>query len=115
MGWGRMLLLGNVGQQMDLDDLQQEVADLRDRLKAGRVRAADVGREVDRLAAEHDELRLYVAAILRLLVAKGVVSRDELADLVRSVDAEDGQPDNAYRGDIAPPGDAEPAPDRPPA
>ena len=108
MGWGRMLLLGDIGQQMDLGDLEQEVADLRNRLKAGRARHAEVDRELERLAADHDELKLYVAAILRALVSRGVVSRDELGDLVRSVDAEDGDPDNAYRGDIAPLGTAEP-------
>ena len=107
MGWGRMLLLGDIGQQMDLGDLEREVADLRDRLKAGRARHAAADRELERLAADHDELKLYVAAILRALVSKGVVSRAELGDLVRSVDAEDGHPDNAYRGDLAPPGAAE--------
>ena len=105
MGWGRMLLLGNVGQQMDLDDLEREIADLKDRLKAGRARHAEADRELERLAAEHDELKLYVAAILRALVAKGVVSQRELGDLVRSVDVEDGRPDGAYRGGLAPPGE----------
>ena len=108
MGWGRMLLLGDIGQQMDLGDLEQEIADLRDRLREGRARHAEADRELERLAADHDELKLYVAAILRALVSKGVVTRDELGDLVRSVDAEDGRPDNAYRGDLAPPGAAEP-------
>ncbi len=28
MGWGRMLLLGNWGQQMDIEDQQREIDDL---------------------------------------------------------------------------------------
>jgi hypothetical protein len=100
-----MLLLGNIGQQMDLDDVQEEIADLRSRLRTSRINAEAVDRETDRLAAENDELRLYVAAILRVLVAKQVVSRDELVDLVRTVDAEDGAVDNAHSGPLLTPDD----------
>ena len=102
MGWGRMFLLGNIGQQMDLDDMEQEIARLKDRLKADRDHHADADRELEQLAAEHDELKLYVATILRVLVSKGLVSKDELGELIRSIDAEDGRSDNAYRDDIAP-------------
>jgi hypothetical protein len=107
MGWGRMFLLGNIGQQMDLDDLEQEIASLKHRLKAGRERHDQSDRELDRVAAENDELKLYVATILRVLVSKGIVSQRELGELIRSIDAEDGHSDNAYRGSIVPPGDAE--------
>ena len=103
MGWGRMLLLGNIGQQMDLDDVQGEIAELRSRLRTSRTRAEAADREVDRLATENDELRLYVAAILRILVTKGVVSQAELEVLVRAVDAEDGATDNRHRGELGPP------------
>src|SRR5262245_9614766 len=104
MGWGRMFLLGDIGQQMDLGDLEQEIARLKDRLKASRARDEESDREIERLAAENDELRLYVAAILRVLVSKGVVSGNELGELIRSIDAEDGASDKAYRGRIDPPG-----------
>jgi cell division septum initiation protein DivIVA len=40
MGWGRMLLLGNWGQQMDIEDQRQEIEELRQQLEAG-TRAGD--------------------------------------------------------------------------
>jgi len=100
-----MFLLGNIGQQMDLDDLEQEIDSLKHRIKASRERHDESDRELERVVAENDELKLYVATILRVLVSKGVVSQRELGELIRSIDAEDGHSDNAYRGSLAPAGD----------
>jgi len=55
---------------------------------------------VKALERENDELRLYVAAIVRLLVAKGVVTSEEMASLVQAIDAEDGSADGKYKGPI---------------
>ena len=32
MGWGRMLLLGNLGQQLDIEEQRREIQDLRSRV-----------------------------------------------------------------------------------
>lgn len=53
------------------------------------------------LQAENDELRLYLAAIVRLLTSKGIVSREELQRVVDVIDAEDGKQDGRYRGSVA--------------
>ena len=34
MSWVRMLLLGNIGQQLDIDDIEYDVARLRERLSS---------------------------------------------------------------------------------
>src|SRR5262245_51103462 len=88
--------------EMDLDDLEQEIATLKSRLKESRTHHAEANRELEQLAAEHDELKLYVATILRVLGSKGLVSKDELRQLIQSIDAEDGRSDNAFRNDIVP-------------
>lgn len=70
MGRGRYLLLGDFGQQLDLSDLQVEFERLRQKVEARSAAPSD-----DRLRAlqrENDELKLYLAAVIRLLVAKGV-------------------------------------------
>ena len=34
MGWGRMLLLGNLGQQLDIEDQRREIQQLRSRVRS---------------------------------------------------------------------------------
>lgn len=104
MGWGRMLLLGNFGQQMDIQDTQRALHELS--IEAERAaRAGDqAARSVGELARENAELKLYLAAITRLLVAKGVVTPRELADIVDAIDRADGRVDGGYSGKITPPG-----------
>lgn len=98
MGWGRYLLLGDLGQQLDLADQRNEIQNLRDELR--RSRAGSPTGDPARLQAENDELRLYLAAIVRLLTSKGVVSTEELRKVVDIIDAEDGRRDGKYTGNV---------------
>jgi hypothetical protein len=52
------------------------------------------------LRAENDELRLYLTALMRLLAAKRVVTREELEQIVAAIDAEDGESDGGRRGSV---------------
>jgi hypothetical protein len=49
---------------------------------------------------ENGELKLHLAALTRLLVAKGVLTRQELAELADSIDRADGQADGRYTGPL---------------
>ena len=103
MGWGRMLLLGDWGQQMDLEDQRSEIESLRCQIRnnsSGRD-VADINQRLAILERENDELRLYLAALIRYLGNRGVVLKDEFASLVEVVDAEDGAADGGYKGEIA--------------
>ncbi len=100
MGWGRFLLLGNLGQQLDIQDQNQEIQNLRRELVMSRASAGGGKEDFERLQAENDELRLYLAAVVQLLVSKGVISRDELRRVVDAVDAEDGEKDGRYNGPL---------------
>ena len=57
-------------------------------------------RRVAQLEKENDEIRLYLAALIRYLTAKGVVNSVDLREIVQAVDAEDGQVDGNYQGKI---------------
>jgi hypothetical protein len=46
--------------------------------------------------------KLYVATLFRILEMKGIIAREELAQLVDQIDEEDGQRDNSYSGDALP-------------
>jgi hypothetical protein len=86
MGWGRMLLLGNVGQQMDIDELtdylNKAVAEMDQNQTLDRQQSA----EIARLKAENKELKLYVLGLIRLLSAKKVLSEAEVNQLVIAID-----------------------------
>lgn len=101
MGWGRMLLLGNLGQQMDIEEQKQEIEELRTQLESG-ARAGDATLEsrVAQLEKENNELRLYLAAVIRYLGHNGVLDQDEFRELVEAIDTEDGSADGGYSGNI---------------
>ncbi len=103
MGWGRMLLLGNYGQQMDIEDQRQQIEELQSQISGFRQRgASELAARVQQLEAEVDELRLYMAALIRHLAAKGSVDKAEFSRLVDLIDRQDGAADGAYRGPIGP-------------
>ena len=87
MGWGRMLLLGNIGQQLDI----QEAAGDIESLKAALQTKAALDRTQDERLAQLQkrvlDLELCVASLLRLLAQNQTLSGDELSRLARLVDA----------------------------
>jgi hypothetical protein len=99
MGWGRFLLFGDLGQQLDLSDQRREMRDLRAELRRTQRSQADATTLAE-LRAENDELRLYLTALMRLLATKGVVTREELEQIVAAIDAEDGESDGGRRGPL---------------
>jgi hypothetical protein len=102
MGWGRMLLLGNLGQQLDIHDTERALAEIQDQLRATGQFDREVSRRLDHLATENAELKLYLAAVVRLLVAKNVVTATELEQIVDTIDRSDGQADRRLAGRIPP-------------
>jgi len=102
MGWGRMLLLGNLGQQLDIQETQSAVRELEARLQRTGGLDPESGRLLQQLSREHHEMRLYYAALVRLLLAKGIIGHDELASLVYQIDGADGQTDGKLDGPLNP-------------
>ncbi len=58
----------------------------------------DTATAVGLLAQENDRLKLYCAALGRLLLKKGIVTLEELSAMLDSVDTEDGVADGRLRG-----------------
>lgn len=86
MGWGRMLLLGDLGQQLDI---QEARADLE---RLNRQRSTQVGKDreqdeqIDALAGENLDLKLCLIALVHLLVNKGVLKQGEVQAIVSAID-----------------------------
>jgi len=97
-----MLLLGDWGQQMDLEEHAEEIASLRNQTYAQRRGERTRDQRIARLEQENAELKLYLASLVRLLVSKGAFSGEEFGRFVRVVDESDGTADGKFTGNTAP-------------
>jgi hypothetical protein len=87
MGWARLLLLGNVGQQMDLDVHDVELGRLKEQAVARRRAFERIDHQVDAVRQENEQLRLALARVVRLLVTKNVLNDDDVAQIVGLVES----------------------------
>jgi hypothetical protein len=100
MGWGRTLLLGDIGNRLDIEDTERDITRLRGELSRSKTVDLTQDQMIESLSQENAELKLYLAATVRLLVSKNIISEDELDVMVHSVDREDGSADGKFDGDI---------------
>lgn len=100
MGWGRTFLLGDIGNRMDIADCEQDIRVLKESLMDIHTEGQNIDSELLAVRREADHLKLYLAAITRLLISKGILDRDEIKKMVDIVDAEDGAMDGKARGDV---------------
>jgi hypothetical protein len=91
-----MLLLGNLGQQLDIGDIQEEIARLRAEVESRGT--ADPGERMRALEDQVAELRLYVSVLLRIVTSKGLVTQDQLRRLAEALDSADGTQDGRFTG-----------------
>ncbi len=101
MGWGRTLFLGDIGNRLDIGDCENEIARLRRNLGSQSTIDRSQDQQMQALRADNDELKLYLAALIRLLTSKNVFSTGEITRLVEAIDAEDGSIDGRAAGPIA--------------
>jgi chromosome segregation ATPase len=100
MGWGRTFLLGDVGNRMDISDCEQDIRVLKESLMEIHQEEQEQDTELMILKRENDELKLYIASIIRLLTNKGMLTAEEIEKMVDIIDAEDGAMDGKVRGDV---------------
>jgi hypothetical protein len=89
MGWGRTLLLGDIGNRLDIADTERDIESLRKRVRSKSRTDQDQDARLKVLEHENDQLKVYLASLLRVLVSKGTLSRGELEAFVDIIDADD--------------------------
>lgn len=90
MGWMRTLLLGDIGNRLDIADTEREISAVR---AAHAKSVSNLQRSKGQIEAMRDEIgrqKLAIQALARFLVNREIISATELADFIREVDAEDG-------------------------
>jgi hypothetical protein len=100
MGWGRTFLLGDVGNRLDISDCEADIRVLKESLMEIHHEGQNIDSELLTLQRENDHIKLYLASITRLLIHKGVLSKDEIEKMVNIIDAEDGAMDGKARGEV---------------
>jgi len=100
MGWGRTLLLGDIGNRLDIEATERDINDLKGKLSTSRRTDMSQDALLRVLVDETAELKLYLASVVRLLTAQGSITKDELKAMVDAIDAEDGVVDGKMKGDI---------------
>ena len=86
MGWGRTLLLGDVGNRLDIEDCERDIGALQRKLRANSKMDRNQDDELAALREEVDELKLVVGSLTRILTSKGVVDEAELSRFARVID-----------------------------
>ena len=100
MGWGRTLLLGDIGNRLDIEDTERDIERLKSEIAGAFHKDLSQDEIIRTLIAENAQLKLYFVSLIRLLTRKGSISEEELQAVVAAVDAEDGQVDGSYAGKI---------------
>lgn len=78
MSWAQWLLLGDLGQQLEISEIRDHV----ERMRTERDLASWDLRKVREVADELLELELRHGLLVRLLIAKGLITAEEYAALI---------------------------------
>jgi len=81
-----MFLLGNVGQQLDIGDLEQTIREMQDEVSSTQRSDQDQDKSIGALRRENRDLKLYLATVIRLLIAKGVLKPEEVQTIVKAIE-----------------------------
>ncbi len=100
MGWGRTFILGDVGNRLDISDCEEDIRILKESLMEMHQEGHEVDSELRAVQMENSQLKLYISAMIRLLIAKNVLTKEEIQSMVEIIDGEDGARDGKARGDV---------------
>lgn len=87
MGWARTLFLGDIGNRLDIAVTERDVSKIRMKLNRQRGRDASQDKAIEQLRRENEDLELCIAALVKTLERKGVLSSDEVTELVNLIEA----------------------------
>ena len=100
MGWARTLLLGDVGNRLDIGDAEREIDHLKRNMRGAFDKNMSQDEKIEALISDNAELKLYLTSVVRLLVSKGMIAPEEVTAVVEKIDSEDGSIDGKYGGGI---------------
>ena len=107
MGWMKYLVLGDLGQQMDIEDQKREISrikgqNVRRRISEGKNadRHKKLAAKVKELEMELDEMKLYMVSLINLLAESNSLDKDRFNEIIKEIDMLDGKKDGRLRTDM---------------
>jgi hypothetical protein len=88
MGWLRTLFQGDIAQNLEIEDLQQRLDQMRDEKTAA---AWTQEKQIEALREETHQLKVRLAVLIKLLVTKNVLTAQEIASMIAVLEAEDSK------------------------
>jgi hypothetical protein len=88
MGWMRTLLLGDIGNRLDIEDTERNISKLRVYLRSKAATDSGQNERLDALEEENEQLKLSMATLIQMLVKRKLLSESDLEALVDLNDPE---------------------------
>jgi predicted nucleic acid-binding Zn-ribbon protein len=88
MGWMRTLFQGDIGQNLEIEALRERLDQMRDE---GTPAARTQKRQIEALQEEMHELKLRLGVLIKLLVAKNLLTAEEIASMIAALEPEDSK------------------------
>jgi hypothetical protein len=85
MGWMRTLFMGDMAQNLEIQDLQQRLDRMRNEPPAAGAQA----KQIATLREETHGLKVRLAVLIKLLVAKNVLTAQEIASMIAALEPEE--------------------------
>ncbi len=90
MGWARTLLLGDIGNRLDIADTEESIRRMQASQRAAKSVLKTKDQKIENLKAELGRQKLAIQALTRFLIEKEIIDSEGLANFIAQIDAEDG-------------------------
>lgn len=90
MGWARTLLLGDIGNRLDIADAEKNIRAMRASQQSATRALKSKEQTIRQLKDELGRQNLAIQALTRFLIEKDMINEAELDDFIAEIDAEDG-------------------------
>ena len=84
----------------EIQDAEKDINYLKREIQGAFRKDMSQDKQIEALIEENTELKLYLAAVIRALVDKDLLSREEFLRIVERVDGDDGFTDGHVKGDL---------------
>lgn len=86
MGWMRTILLGDIGNRLDIADAEKSIRSLRVSLSKAKRTTRTNEERISTLEEENEQLELLITMLLRRLQEKNLLDGDEILSLTEIID-----------------------------
>lgn len=86
MGWARTLLLGDIGNRLDIADTEADIHHIQRTQQRVETALSEKDRQISTLTDELGRQKLAIQALTRFLIEKQMIDASQLADFISQVD-----------------------------